>query len=246
MPNKSAELAELETFFEEGWITEVLYRVKSGKEATVYCCQSDERVSGMNLVAAKIYRSQQHRGFKDNSLYREGKEILDKRMKRAFEKKTRTGRKVQYSSWIFYEYETLTTLYQAGAAVPKPLSQGNGAILMEYFGDYHMAAPLLNNIELEPHEARAVFNTLMQNIELWLAHNRVHGDLSPFNVLYWQGQPVIIDFPQAIDPRFNHSAFSLLERDIDNICRFLERFGVQANSRLLAERLWWKFQNSQL
>src|SRR5262245_15658310 len=39
----SAEMVshdEIKTFFEDGWIEAVLFTVKSGKEATVYCCKA--------------------------------------------------------------------------------------------------------------------------------------------------------------------------------------------------------------
>ena len=39
----SAELIsheEIQAFFNDGWIDEVLFPVKSGKEATVYCCRA--------------------------------------------------------------------------------------------------------------------------------------------------------------------------------------------------------------
>jgi RIO kinase 1 len=49
---------------------------------------------------------------------------------------------------------------------------------------------------------------------------------------------VIIDFPQACDPRFNTSAFRLLVRDVDNLARFFGRFGVQRDAYGLAERYW--------
>ena len=35
----------LEMFYEDGWIQDVLYRVKVGKEATVYCCKADSAFS---------------------------------------------------------------------------------------------------------------------------------------------------------------------------------------------------------
>ena len=54
----------LESFYEEGWIQSVLYRVKGGKEATVYCCQADP-ATGYDLVAAKIYRNRQMRSMKN-------------------------------------------------------------------------------------------------------------------------------------------------------------------------------------
>ena len=31
---------EIKSFFEDGWIDEVLFPVKTGKEATVYCCKA--------------------------------------------------------------------------------------------------------------------------------------------------------------------------------------------------------------
>ena len=59
----------------------------------------------------------------------------------------------------------------------------------------------------------------MRNVELMLAYDRVHGDLSAYNVLYRDGEVRIIDFPQAVDPRFNSNALYLLERDIEHLCR---------------------------
>ena len=58
----------LEPFFDEGWITELIRPVKSGKEATVYLCRAGER-TGEELVAAKVYRSLHQRGFKNDSVY---------------------------------------------------------------------------------------------------------------------------------------------------------------------------------
>ena len=69
----------LETFYEEGWIDEVLYLVKCGKEATVYCCKADP-ATGYDLVAAKIYRHRGLRSVKNYQSYREGRHITtDKR-----------------------------------------------------------------------------------------------------------------------------------------------------------------------
>ena len=66
-----------------------------------------------------------------------------------------------------------------------------------------------------------------QYIERWLGVNLVHGDLSPYNILYWKGRCVAIDFPQAVDPRFNDAARSLLERDISNLAKYFARMGVK-------------------
>jgi RIO kinase 1 len=67
----------------------------------------------------------------------------------------------------------------------------------------------------------------LANVDLFLKHHRVHADLSAFNLLYWQGRAVIIDFPQAVDPRYNDDAFDLLVRDLRNVNDFFEDHGVE-------------------
>src|SRR5207237_8973268 len=90
------------------------------------------------------------------------------------------------------------------------------------------------------------FELLSGNIQLWLSHNHLHSELSAYNVLYWQGQVSIIDFPQVVDPRFNPNAFALLARDIENICRYVARYGLEHDGQCIAERLWQKFKNADL
>lgn len=88
-------------------------------------------------------------------------------------------------------------------------------------------------------EFTPTFLAVLRNIELFLACDRVHGDLSEYNILYWQGTAVVIDFAQAVDPRYNLDAvFTLLERDIARVCRCFARYGVEADAGALAIDLW--------
>lgn len=235
----------LDYFFAEGMLSEILYPVKSGKEAMVYCCQAHPS-TGADLLAAKIYRSRDHRGFKNDAIYQEGRVITNGQVRRAVQNKSRFGRQMQFGMWVNHEFEVLTALHRAGADIPQPIAHTENAILMEYFGDREGAAPSLGSSELSRREAHAVFDCLLNNIELWLAHNYIHGDLSAYNVLYWQGQAKIIDFPQAIDARFNSNALSLLIRDIENVCHAVARYGLTYDGRRIAERLWHRFRNAQL
>jgi RIO kinase 1 len=235
----------LDTFFERGLITDVLYEVKSGKEATVYCCEAHPS-TGVELLAAKFYRPRQNRNFKNDAVYQEGRVILDSHARRAVANKSRRGREIQFSMWIDHEFEALTALYKAGASTPRPFARADSAILMEYMGDHERAASALQHVSLEREEVRPLFEQLMRNIELLLSCNYIHGDLSGFNILYWEGQIKIIDFPQTIDPRFNINAFSLLERDINNVCRYFARYGLQRDSLRLTNTLWHKFMNAEL
>lgn len=243
--NQDPEQEALAYFLAEGMISEVLYRVSRGKEATVYCCQATPSM-GAELLAVKVYRPREHRGFKNDAIYQEGRVITNGQMRRAVQKKSKFGRQVQFGLWIGQEFEVLTTLHRAGADVPKPLAQTQSAILMEYFGNRARPASSLQGSELSRQEARATFDHLMNNIEILLANNYIHGDLSGYNILYWQGRARIIDFPQAVDPRFNSHAPFLLSRDIERVCEYFARYDLHYDARNIANRLWHRFRNAQL
>jgi len=148
---------------------------------------------------------------------------------------------MQFGLWVEHEFETLKLLHAAGADVPKPVARSGPAILMEYVGDAESPAAMLTAASLGLTEAQRFFNLIMRNIELFLACNCIHADLSPFNILCWKGGIKIIDFPQAVDPRFNANAFPLLLRDIGNVSCHFSRLGVQTSAFRLARDLWRRF-----
>jgi RIO kinase 1 len=200
----------------------------------------------VDLLAAKIYRPRDHRGFKNDAIYQEGRVITNGQVRRAVQKKSKFGREMQFGMWIDHEYEVLQALHKAGADTPKPYAHTQSALLMQYFGDHTKNASSLEGSELTPPQVRSAFDRLMWNIELLLGHNFIHGDLSSFNVMFWQQQVRIIDFPQAVDPRFNTNAHFLLTRDVERICQYFDRYGLNYDGRRIAERLWYKFRNAQL
>src|SRR5260370_40207769 len=158
----------LEAFLGDGSITDVLYVVRSGKEATVYCCRGAEG----GLVAAKVYRPLERRNFHNDAIYQTGRDaVLSSRTKRARANKSRHGRDVQYGTWIHAEFQTMRMLHDAGADVPEVFSQSNGAILMEYFGDEEAAAPMLNRLTLPRENADKFLRQIIDNIPLWLRHH---------------------------------------------------------------------------
>ena len=226
-------------------IDEILFPVKSGKEATLFCARGGRRATS-ELVAVKVYKPQQFRSFRNDSVYQEGRVILDSRARRAAAKRTRFGREVQSTLWTNREFETLRVLARAGSNVPRPLGQSSGAIAMEWIGDADAPAPQLKEIRLSPAEAVPLFEQLMADVETWLACNVVHGDLSAYNILFDGQRLVAIDFPQACDPRTNGSAPRLLARDLDNVCRYFARFGVEADGGAIADELWQRFERGEL
>ena len=243
----------LASFYADHLITDVVRIVRGGKEATVYCC-TGHPATGLDLLAAKIYRPRLLRNLKNDALYKEGRAFLgddgktmqDRRSLLAIRKKTRVGSAMTITSWIEHEFQTLRTLHQAGAIVPKPVAQQGNAILMEYIGEVGNPAPTLNNVKLERSEARPLFELLMHNIEMMLAHQRVHADLSAYNVLYWEGNLTIIDFPQVIDPLLNPQGDKLLARDVERICQYFHPYGIAANPYQIATGLWGSYLRGEL
>lgn len=238
-------LTYLGGFYEDHVITDVLRQVKGGKEATVYCCQAHP-VTGAELIAAKVYRPSIFRTLKNDSLYRQGKGVLDTEGKQtrgrrealAMQKNTRLGRSLRHRAWLSNEFQAMTTLYEAGADVPKPFAQSENAILMEYVGEKLWPAPALVNVTLKKKEAQPLFDCIMSNIELMLAHDLIHGDLSAHNILYWEGQVKIIDFPQAVDPFINPDAYALLTRDVARVCQYFARYGIVVDSVEKTAEIW--------
>jgi RIO kinase 1 len=236
--NRAPELA---SFLDEQFISEVLRALKSGKEATAWVCRGGS-ASGHDLVVAKVYRPIVERGFKNDAVYQEGRWSDDRRIRRAFEQKSRAGRAAQFGSWIAHEFSTLHLLSAAGADVPRPIIRNEQAILMEYIGDEEGPAPLLQHVRLDRATAEAVFARLLDNVALFLSRDRVHGDLSPYNILYWQGRATIIDLPQAVDPNLNRNAETLLARDVANLCAWARRNGIHADAARISGALWMQYR----
>ena len=242
-------IQSLETFFNQKWFDDVLRMVKGGKEASVYLCQGNA-TSGQDYLAAKVYRPRQFRNLRNDFLYRDGRENIDssgnaitnKGMRHAIHKRTDYGRELMHTSWLAHEFQTMQALKAAGADVPTPFACDSNTILMGYYGDDVMGAPTLNEVSLPRSEAQVLFERTVHNIELMLSNERIHGDLSAYNILYWEGQIALIDFPQAIVPEENRSAYQIFERDVRRVCDYFQRQGVPSNPHKLAEQLWSKYQ----
>lgn len=238
-------LESLGDFYEHKWITDVLRRLKGGKEASVYLCRSGPAIDGP-LVAAKVYRPRSLRNLKNDGQYRLGRVDLDEEGHiirkegdvHAMQKRTTYGEELRHQSWIAYEFQTLEMLHAAGADVPKPYAMEKNAILMDYIGDFDSAAPTLNSVTLDRDEVRPLYERTIHNIDLLLSHQRIHGDLSAYNILYWEGDITLIDFPQVVQPETNPLAWNIFLRDVTRICQYFNSQDLRSNARKLATDLW--------
>ena len=238
-------MASMKEIYEQNWIEDITRMVRGGKEATVYLCRAPSTMSE-SLLAAKVYRPRRFRNLKNDHLYREGrnqldatgKVILDDRQLHAMDKHTDYGLRLLHSSWIGHEFRTMKMLDDAGVDLPRPYVSSDNVILMDYVGDGLTDAPTLNTVTLTSREAARLYERVVFDIELMLLVNRVHADLSAYNILYWQGEIKLIDFPQAIDPDENHGAYRIFSRDLARVCSYFETQGVKTDPRGLAARLW--------
>ena len=227
----------LASFYHDELIVGDATVVKSGKEASVFCCKAHPS-TGFELLAAKYFRPREQRSFKRDDVYQQGRITRNARTDRAISNKSGFGLEMMFGMWIGSEFETLSRLHAEGADVPKPISMNESCILMEYFGDRGAVAPQLYNVTLKPQEVGPLFEQFLKNMELMLKVDRVHGDLSPYNILYWEGKLKIIDFPQAVDPIDNPDAFFLFARDLTNVYEYFAQYGVNCNPYRLATQLW--------
>lgn len=238
-------LDSLSEIAEHRWITDVMRKVKVGKEASVYLCKPGAAVD-VPLLAAKIYRPRSLRNLKNDQQYRVGRTDLDEDGHalwkeadvNAIIKRTSYGEEVRHQSWIAYEFVTMEMLYEAGADVPKPFAKEKNAILMEFIGDWGTPAPPLSHIPLERDEAKPLFERVIRNIDIMLSKERVHGDLSAYNILYWDGDIKLIDFPQVVIPESNPASWRIFLRDVQRVCQYFSAQGVRADALKLAADLW--------
>jgi RIO kinase 1 len=243
-------MQSLRPFYEQSLICDVLFSVKGGKEASVYCCRTHpkaEEALGMTLIAAKVYRPRQLRNLRNDALYREGRPILtadgraakktDHRLMRAIGKKTDFGVSATHTSWLMYEHTTLQKLYDAGASVPRPIAAAENALLMEYVGDETRGAPTLIEVALDPADATRAFADVVRTLRVLFAQGVIHGDLSAYNVL-WDGlRAVVIDFPQVVKIDENPHAEMILSRDLERVCDYFSRYGIANDPNRLRQSL---------
>jgi RIO kinase 1 len=231
-------LESLAPFLRNEMLTEVLYLVKSGKEATVFCCRGGEKIGG-GLVAAKLYRPRERRTFKNDAIYRQARLTGPDREVRAARNKSKFGLTVLFGEWVGHEMNALRTLYDAGIPVPRPLTSSETVVLMEYIGDEATSAPQLIGVDLPRSEAVRQFRYMMDVIEAMLNARHIHGDLSAYNLLYWHGRVVVIDVPQTVHPWEHDGAYALLARDVANVAAYFAGQGVRTGDPERIARVMW-------
>jgi len=106
---------------------------------------------------------------------------------------------------------------------------------MEQINSGKEVAPKLKDSYIE--DPQKMFDKIVFYLrKMYHEANLVHGDLSEYNILNMDGEPVIIDISQST-PLNTTNADELLRRDIKNLLNFFRKMGIKTTESELYEHL---------
>lgn len=233
---------------EGNFVDEELGVLRAGKEAGCFLVrrQAEDRYC---LLVRKDYRKRSDRTY--NAPVRAGERqirretytaslvFLEARQQRAVTKgnKSSYGMEILNAAWERREFDTLQRLWTAGARVPYPVEHFGHGFFMQYIGTVAQAAPRLSDVRPSRAEATAIFDKLVEQLHILARVGIAHCDLSAYNVLIQHGCPWIIDVPQAVDIREHRNGRQLFLRDVEGLCAWFARRGVECNAKRLGAEL---------
>ncbi|HEX3650811.1 MAG TPA: RIO1 family regulatory kinase/ATPase [Pseudonocardiaceae bacterium] len=202
--------------------------LKTGKEADVHLLRRSVGTAGPScVVAAKRYRTADHRLFHRDAQYLEGRRMRRSRENRAMASRSSFGRNLLAEQWAVAEFAALARLWSAGVPVPYPVQRDGTELLIEFLGDTDgNAAPRLAELRPDEGELRHLWQRMLEAMASLAAEGYAHGDLSAYNVLVHDGEPVLIDLPQVVDVTVNPSGPDFLARDVRNITGWFAARGL--------------------
>ncbi len=225
--------------------------LRSGKEAQISLIERTGADGRTGLVARKRYLPRQvaNKGelealgvqrastFRNDVEYREGRQFRKSRDRRAVERMTEHGKRLLQSRWTGHEHETMAKLWAAGLAVPYPIGYDEDLFDLEYLGDRDGAAPQLRSARLDRAAIEGAYEQLVDGLSIMVSEGIVHGDLSAYNLLWWDERLWFIDFPQAVDLAANPQGVGYLHHDVTNISRWFTSRGYEVDGEELFARL---------
>jgi RIO kinase 1 len=199
------------------------FPISRGKEAIVFRGSTRDK----RFVAVKVYFTS-NATFKHILKYIQG----DPRFK------TFKNRRNLIYEWAKKEFNNLDVLRKMKINAPMPISRLKNVLVMEYIGTEKYPAPLMKDVKLI--NPSAILDILLESVKILFKHaGLVHGDLSEYNVLIYEGNPYIIDVGQMI-LKEHPMAYEFLKRDLLNLSKFFKRFNVVFDENAYFEELTGK------
>ncbi|XP_022129070.2 serine/threonine-protein kinase RIO1 [Pieris rapae] len=197
-----------------GIINEINGCISTGKEANVYHATSKD---GRDF-AVKIFKTS-ILVFKDRDKYVSG----EYRFRNGY---CRSNPRKMVKTWAEKEMRNLVRLYNAHLNVPEPIILRSHVLVMTFMGENGWPSPKLKDVEISQTTARTLYRDCI--FMMWKMFNickLVHADLSEYNLLYHNGNIVMIDVSQSVEHDHPH-AFEFLRKDCTNISDFFRKRGV--------------------
>ena len=201
-------LMDLYSLASKGVIDALGGSICTGKEANIF-----RALVGSRELALKIYRiSTSNFNVMQDYLHGDPRFGSVKGTKRAI-----------VAAWTRKEYRNLLRAEEVGVRVPHAIAMKENILVMDLVGTGDHVAPPLKDVELESIEAERIYQKIVEYMSLlYNQAGLVHADLSEFNILYDDGEPVIIDMGQSVT--LDHPmARKFLERDISNIVHYFQK-----------------------
>jgi RIO kinase 1 len=201
-------LMDLYSMASKGVIDALGGSICTGKEANIF-----RALVGSKELALKIYRiSTSNFNVMQDYLHGDPRFGSVKGTKRAI-----------VAAWTRKEYRNLLRAEEVGVRVPHPIAMKENILVMTLVGKGDHVAPPLKDVELESIEAERIYQKIVEYMSLlYNQAGLVHADLSEFNILYDDGEPVIIDMGQSVT--LDHPmARKFLERDVANIVHYFQK-----------------------
>ena len=212
--------------------------LKTGKEADVFLVERAVPGGRGVVMAAKRYRTDEHRTFHRSASYVEGRRTRNSRDTRAMAKRTSHGRSVAAGQWAYAEWQALCRLWSAGVPVPYPVQIDGTELLMEFIDDGDGgAAPRLAQVRPRGELLRSYYDQIREAMAELARAQIAHGDLSAYNILAQGERIVLIDLPQVVDLVGNPQGMDFLMRDCHNICSWFVSRGLDVDEHELFAEL---------
>lgn len=135
--------------------------------------------------------------------------------------------------WVRKEFRNLNRLAHWNLNVPRPYGIHKNILVMEYLGT--PTSPSAKLREVEVNNAKEVYDELLFFLAVaWQKAELVHSDFSPYNILWHEGKPVVIDVGQGV-VESHPKAQEFLVRDVTRLVEWGEKNGLDVQ---LAEAMW--------
>jgi len=206
----------------QGYFEALKSPISVGKEANVFTAN---RKDGSNVIV-KIYRLETCNFNRMYDYIKADPRFIGLKHQR---------RKIIFA-WTQREFRNLLKARELNVRVPKPLAFLDNILVLETIGGDKPAPQLKDSMPSSEKGKKEMFNEIVEYMRNLYKGQLVHADLSGFNILNHDGNPVFIDFSQSTVLE-NSEAERYLERDVKNICTLFRKYGLKAEEEDVLKRI---------